>query len=408
MFRFLLFCLPVTLLPVTLLPAAPVRVLFIGNSYTYYHSMPRMVEELAQAAGQEVETRAFTRGGSTLLELELHAELRTLLNEKWDYIVLQEHSSFGLSSWNGELTINDPSYFLQGARLLALRTKASGAKVILYATWARKNHPEFQPYLDYGYHAAARELAAISPVTVAPVGRAWAAIRDLQAREQQSREPQPAIELFDPDGSHPSVNGSYLAACVIMRTIFARPCLGLPGTLRGNPLNSRGQREEGREIDLVNLKPDLTAILQHAADEAVTEPGTYPPGPTITYTNGHRPKPDEFAGRWKGRVFFYATPANFELELKADNDSCSGTFRLSAENNSWSNSRRTATCRLTDQGLTFTLTDPTGASTEHHALTFNGKDQFTAITTFDFRTGMHRLGGTYLARPDGARTSSKR
>ena len=61
MFRFLLFCLPVTLLP-----AAPVRVLFIGNSYTYYHSMPRMVEELAQAAGQEVETRAFTRGGSTL------------------------------------------------------------------------------------------------------------------------------------------------------------------------------------------------------------------------------------------------------------------------------------------------------------------------------------------------------
>ena len=112
MTRLLLFCLSVGLLW-----AAPTRVLFIGNSYTYYNSLPQMVEELAQAAGQDMEFRAFTRGGATLLELELHPELRNLLNEKWDYVVLQEHSTQGFSAWNGELNVNDPIYFLQGARL---------------------------------------------------------------------------------------------------------------------------------------------------------------------------------------------------------------------------------------------------------------------------------------------------
>lgn len=375
------------------------RVLFIGNSYTYYHSMPRMVEELAQAAGQEVETRAFTRGGATLMELEMHPELRALWNEKWDYVVLQEHSTLGLSAWNGDLTVNDGAYFLQGARLLAQRAKASNAKVILFATWARKKHPEFQAFLDYGYTAAAREISAV----IAPVGQAWETIR----------EQQPNLELFDPDGTHPSLNGSYLAACVILSTMFGKPCLGLPGTLRGNPLNVRGQREEGREVELINLKPEVAGYLQRAADEAVPEPGLSPPSPNLTANHSRRAKLDakleDYAGRWKGRVFFYATPASFELELtKADGDACIGVYRLTAENSSWSSSRRLANCRLTDQGLVFTVSEPTGGATEQHTLTVTGKEQLSGVATVDYRTAMHRLGGTYTARPDGARTSSQR
>lgn len=393
MLRLLIF-----FLSASALAAAPTRVLFIGNSYTYYHSLPSLVEELAQAAGQEIEVRAFTRGGATLMELELHPELRALWNEKWDYVVLQEYSTLGLSSWNGELSINDPGNFLQGVRLLAQRAKASNAKVILYATWARKKRPDLQPYLDYGYNAAAKEITA----TIAPVGRAWAAIR----------EQQPNLELFDPDGSHPSVSGSYLGACVIMRTIFSRPCLGLPGALRGTAINVRGQREEGHVVDHINLKPEVTALLQRAADEAMPEPGVYPPGPSLPVTSTRRPKADakleDFAGRWKGRVFFYATPATFELELKPEADACSGVFRLNADNGAWSSARRTATCRLTDQGLVFTVADPTGGATEQHTLTLTGKEQISAVATVDYRTAMHRLGGTYTARPDSARTSSTR
>ncbi len=379
-----------SLFSVGLLFGAPTRVLLIGNSYTYYNSMPRMVEELAQAAGQEIEVRAFTRGGSTLLEMELHPELRAMLTEKWDYVVLQEHSTLGLSTWNGEINVNDPAYFLQGARLLAQRAKL--AKIVLYATWARKAHPEFQPHLDYAYASAARDLNAL----VAPAGRAWAAVR----------EQQPNLELFDPDGSHPSAAGSYLSACVIMRTIFNRPCTGLPGTLRGNVINTRGQREEGREAELINLKPEALATLQRAADDADPEPGIPSSWPSTTVSGGRRPKADEVAGRWRGRVYFYGSPATFELELKADGDNCTGVWRLNADNGAWSSARRLATCRFNDQGLVFTVADPLGASPEHHSVAYTGRE-LTAITTFDFRTGLRRAGGTWTARPDGHARSSR-
>ena len=373
-----------------LLAAAPVRVLFIGNSYTYYHSMPRMVEELAQAAGQEIEIRAFTRGGSTLLEMELHPELRGYLNERWDYVVLQEHSTLGFSSWNGELGVNDPSYFLQGARLLAQRAKS--AKLILFLTWARKYHPEFQPHLDHAYAQASRELNA----TVAPVGRAWAGVRAAQSN----------LELYDPDGTHPSVNGSYLTACVIMRTIFNHPCTGLPLSLRGSPMNVRGQRDDSREIELVNLKPDVGALLQREADEAVTEPGTPSPWPNTSTVSGHRPKLDEIAGRWRGRVFFYATPAAFELELKPEGDNCSAVWRVNSDNNAWSTARRSATCRLTEQGFIFTVVDPFSAIVEQHSVSWAAKE-LTAVTTVQYRTGLYRTGGTWIARQDSHTRSAR-
>ncbi len=359
--------------------------LFVGNSYTYFHSMPRMVKELAKAAGQEVEVRAFTRGGATLLELELHPELRALFTEKWDYVVLQEHSTLGFSTWNGELNINDPAYFLQGARLLAQRAKLSNAKVILFSTWGRKAHPEFQPFLDYAYASAGRELNA----TVAPVGQAWASIR----------EQQPGIDLFDRDGTHPSPRGSYLSACVLVRTMFGHPCTGLPITLRGIPLNVLGQREEGRDVEYVNLKPEVGAALQQAADQAEVVLGVYPPWPNGTLSSGRRPRGDEMNGRWRGRVFFYGSPASFELELKADGDQCAGIWRLNSDNGSWSSMRRLTTCRLNEQGFVFTLSDPVSGTVERHTVAFTERE-LTAVTSFDFRTASHRSGGTWTARPE--------
>ena len=51
---------------------------------------------------------------------------------------------------------------------------------------------------------------------VAPVGRAWErALRD------------PAMTLHDPDGSHPSPAGTYLAACVLYATLTGESPVGL-------------------------------------------------------------------------------------------------------------------------------------------------------------------------------------
>ena len=39
------------------------KVLFIGNSHTYFNDMPQMVKELANAAGEELHVTMLTKGG---------------------------------------------------------------------------------------------------------------------------------------------------------------------------------------------------------------------------------------------------------------------------------------------------------------------------------------------------------
>jgi len=40
------------------------------------------------------------------------------------------------------------------------------------------------------------------------------------------------VQLYAPDGLHPSVHASYLAALVMYATLYARSPIGLPSTLR--------------------------------------------------------------------------------------------------------------------------------------------------------------------------------
>ena len=72
--------------------------LFVGNSFTYYHDLPAMLEKLSCAAGYSIQTAAVTKGG---WYLERYAdpdnEMYPLLHETheqraWDMIVLQDQS----------------------------------------------------------------------------------------------------------------------------------------------------------------------------------------------------------------------------------------------------------------------------------------------------------------------------
>ena len=69
------------------------RILMLGNSFTYFNDMPKL---LAAITGEEVVSH--TRGGAFLSE-QLNAEtemgaktLKALSEEKWDYVVMQEQS----------------------------------------------------------------------------------------------------------------------------------------------------------------------------------------------------------------------------------------------------------------------------------------------------------------------------
>lgn len=69
----------------------PYRILFIGNSLTYMHDMPRLLAGLARAGGIEVVVEQYALGGA---RLEGHAEdaaVRALLERGgWWAVMLQE------------------------------------------------------------------------------------------------------------------------------------------------------------------------------------------------------------------------------------------------------------------------------------------------------------------------------
>ena len=195
------------------------KILMLGNSFTFYHGMPRL---LAALTGAEVVAR--TRGGAHLSE-QLNPEtkmgagtLEALREEKWDYVVLQEQSAGPVSA---------PESFAASARQLCELIRANGAKPVFYATWAYRegsgklsklgiSYDEMFQALFRGYHQAAEENGAL----VADVGKAF---RDM-TREIASSDPElmvnGAVDLLESDNYHPSAAGSVLAASVIAKVIL--------------------------------------------------------------------------------------------------------------------------------------------------------------------------------------------
>lgn len=186
------------------------RILMLGNSFTYFHDMPVM---LARLTGWEVE--AHTRGGAYLAE-QLNARtdmgartMASLENEQWDFVVLQEQS-------------NAPALRFEAFRESAVKLcdiiKSHGAVPVLYATWAYKDgteklasvdmtYEEMDKRMHDAYHAAANEGGAL----VADVGDRFTAMRDL-------------IGLYEDDSYHPSEAGSLIAAMTIAQTIREYTC----------------------------------------------------------------------------------------------------------------------------------------------------------------------------------------
>lgn len=243
--------------------AGKLRVLFIGNSYTYFNNLPQMVAELSKLAKsaskqKTIEAEMFTVGGATLKSLwESGKALEVLKGGKWDYVVLQEQSTLGLGPMvNGEVRINDPKTFHEYARLFDAEIKKAGAKTVFYLTWARQNAPQTQAALTDAYLSIAKELNAIA----APAGIAW----------QTALKARPDFALHIEDKSHPNPAGSYLAACVFYATIYGQSPEGLPARLTGTIVDHSGKIGDAQG-ELVNLGKEDAAFLQKIAWQTVQQ-----------------------------------------------------------------------------------------------------------------------------------------
>ncbi|OGL45688.1 MAG: hypothetical protein A2161_08600 [Candidatus Schekmanbacteria bacterium RBG_13_48_7] len=210
------------------LPAKPaLKVLFIGNSYTYVNNLPQMFTELSASGGWTVTADQSTFGGYTLEQHSTDtATLDKISADNWDYIILQEQSQFPTIEY-----YRDNSMY-PAARVLDSLIKTQDSETVFFMTWGRKyggqqtigaysspvfaDFYEMQNSLRYAYMQIAVELSA----RVSPVGRAWGLALTLD----------PSVDLWAADNSHPTLKGTYLAACVFYVTLFHESPVGLPYT----------------------------------------------------------------------------------------------------------------------------------------------------------------------------------
>lgn len=201
------------------LNAQDLKVLFVGNSYTYVNDLPNILKQIAQSNGKNITTKSFTYGGARLMSHWGNEELQeTIKNGKYDIIILQGQSqemAFPPEQFNKEV-------YPYAKKLDSLyKENNPNGRVIYFMTWGYRygdkvNCPFYPPYCTY--ETMSQELcqnyckvASDFNSEVSPIGSAW-----LYLFNQDSI----SFDLHSSDYSHPNIKGSYFSACVLYTTIF--------------------------------------------------------------------------------------------------------------------------------------------------------------------------------------------
>lgn len=196
-----------------------VNVLFIGNSYTEANNLPQMVQQMAASTGDQLTYESNTPGACTFSQHCSNRSMTLICNGGWDIVVLQEQSqypSFPQSQVAAEV-------FPYAERLVdSVYARNPCGEPMFYMTWGRKNgdayNAQYFPVLGTyeGMDSMLCErytyMAQHNDASLCPVGRVWRYLRENHAE----------IELYQSDESHPSMAGTYAAACAFYTMFFHR------------------------------------------------------------------------------------------------------------------------------------------------------------------------------------------
>jgi uncharacterized protein DUF4886 len=203
----------------------PQSILWVGNSFFYYNnSMHNHVTRLIVAADPKSRPRgvSVTISGSGIDWHDMESYFRP--------------NGIGKYSFTGdnEIVFNPPgrqfdavivmdcsqcpihprlkSVFHEYARKQSDVVRKHGARPILFMSWAYKDKPEMTAQLAEQYTLAGNNNDAL----VIPAGLAFA----------KAIVRRPELELYQPDKRHPTLAGTYLAACTTYAAVFGKSPVG--------------------------------------------------------------------------------------------------------------------------------------------------------------------------------------
>jgi len=210
------------------------RVLFIGNSLTEGNDLPLIVEALSRAGGRPFAVEAVTYGGFSLEDHWGRGTQNRIAGGGYRFVVLQQGPSA-----LAESRVN----LREWTRRFDQVIRQAGGRTALYMVWPESYRPQAFPDVSDSYRIAAEDVGGI----LLPAGDAW-----LAAWRQK-----PDLRLYGPDGFHPTLLGSYLAALAIYGGLTGASPVGMPSRL-----SLRG----GRTIE---VRAADARVAQEAAAEAL-------------------------------------------------------------------------------------------------------------------------------------------
>jgi hypothetical protein len=192
---------------------SPERVLFVGNSYFYYNDslhnhVKRIVSELRPELGADLQYKSSTIGGASLWHQPIKHLLKAQkigVKKPFQLVILQGGSAEPLTKKRREK-------FIATAKEYAYLARKQGAEVAFYMVHAYvPPHKNVDPQNIDMIASTYQKIGEDNQALVIPVGLAF----------EKAYQLRPDIKLHKSfDGSHPSLLGTYLAACVVYLSIY--------------------------------------------------------------------------------------------------------------------------------------------------------------------------------------------
>ena len=299
--------------------AQPMRVLFVGNSYTHYNNMPKLFEQMADSKGVKLEVVMDAKSSHTFQMHSKRPELYKNINStKWDYVVLQ---GFSRELAQDRATIDSQSLPYIKQLLDSIYANNSCTNVLLFQTWGYDGgFKDDSLGIDWNYqqmsdrvHQGYLYLSEKFNLSVVPVGKVWETVKENHAE----------IQLYQEDKQHPSLAGSYLAASCFYAALFkTEPNLSFTAKL--DPKQAEIiQQIAGVQVLMnksrykINQNTVELDIKLTAEDKKVVHlSANYPNASSVTWDFGDGMTEKSFKTR-----HVYGKPGVYEIKIKVQ-DAC--------------------------------------------------------------------------------------
>lgn len=191
------------------------RILFIGNSFTYYYSCPFMFKEIARSQGHYVEAIISVKGGQEFCEhLERERSIEAINRGGFDYAFLQDTSP------NAAIYADKGTpHILEASREINALTMASSpdCQIIYEQTWGcwydnyrgYGDMDKLDHLINTGVEKIVSELG--QDIWISPINDGFRLGREAE------------LPLYHKDRRHQSREGAYMKACINYLLLYRAP-----------------------------------------------------------------------------------------------------------------------------------------------------------------------------------------